>query len=51
MRLLRCNECTAKIFIERVREKVEGAEIGVPLDLTVSRNGQPEKFSFTPQTR
>jgi urocanate hydratase len=50
MRLLRCNDRAAKHFIERLREKVEGAEIGVLVDITVSRNGQPERYSFTPQT-
>jgi hypothetical protein len=48
MRLLRCNESAANHFIERVREKVECAEIGVSVDLTVSRNGKSEKFSFAP---
>jgi urocanate hydratase len=50
MRLLRCDDRAAKIFIERLREKVESVEIGVPVDIIVSRNGQPEKFSFTPPT-
>lgn len=50
MRLLRCDESAANHFIEGVREKVEGAEIGVAVDLTVSRNGKSEKFSFAPLT-
>lgn len=51
LRLLRCNECAANHIIERVREKVAGAEIGVPVDLTVSCNEKSEKFSFAPPTR
>jgi hypothetical protein len=50
MRLLRCNECAAKTFIERVREIVVRAEIGVPVELTLNRNGKSEKFSFAPPT-
>jgi urocanate hydratase len=48
VRLLRCDDRAAKTFIDRVREKVAGAEIGVPVELTVSRNGKSEKFSFAP---
>ncbi|MGO9317019.1 MAG: hypothetical protein ACLPXT_01495 [Terracidiphilus sp.] len=50
LRLLRCDDRAANHFIERLREKVAGAEIGVPVDLMVSRNGQTEKFSFAPPT-
>jgi hypothetical protein len=50
LRLLRCDDCVANHFIERVREKVEGAEIGVAVDLTLNHNGQLEKFSFAPPT-
>ncbi len=50
MRLLRCDESAANNFIERVREKVESGEIGVSVDLTVSRNRKSEKFSFAPLT-
>jgi urocanate hydratase len=49
LRLLRCNEVIAKNFIEGVREQVERGEIGVAVEITVSRNGKSEKYSFTPQ--
>jgi hypothetical protein len=45
---MRCDDRAANHFIERVREKVERAEIGVPVYLTLIRNGQPEMFSFAP---
>jgi urocanate hydratase len=48
VRLLRCDECTTNQFIERVREKVAGAEIGVPIYLTRSRDGRSETFSIIP---
>jgi urocanate hydratase len=48
LRLMRCDDRAANHFIERVREKVERAEIGVPVYLTLIRNGQPEMFSFAP---
>jgi urocanate hydratase len=50
VRLLRCDDRAANHFVERVREVVERAEIGVPVDLTVSRNGKSESFSFAPLT-
>jgi hypothetical protein len=51
LRLLRCDDRAANHFIDRLREKVEGAEIGVAVDLTLNHNGQLEKFSFAPPTR
>jgi hypothetical protein len=48
LRLLRSDDRAANHFIERVREKVACAEIGVPVDLTLSRNGKSESFSFAP---
>jgi hypothetical protein len=48
LRLLRCSESTAANFLKEVREQVERAEIGVPVNLRLSRNGQSELYSFAP---
>lgn len=47
-RLLRCDESSAEKFLGRVRQQVENAEIGVSVNLTLSRNGQTEWSSFSP---
>jgi urocanate hydratase len=54
LRLLRCGESSAANFLKGVREQVERAEIGVPVNLRLSRKGQSEQYCFAPpsaQTR
>jgi hypothetical protein len=54
LRLLRCGESSAANFLQGVREQVESTEIGVPVNLWLSRNGKQEQYSFAPpsaQTR
>jgi hypothetical protein len=50
LRLLRCGESSAANFLERVREQVESAEIGVTVNLRISRKGQSEQYCFAPPT-
>jgi urocanate hydratase len=51
VRLMRCDEKTAARFCTQVEEQVEGAEIGVAVDLTLSRKEHSESYSFAPPTR
>ena len=51
IRVLRCNESSAAIFLERMREEVERGEIGVRIELRRSREGQSEQYSFAPLPR
>jgi len=48
LRLLRCDESSAANFLKGVREQVERAEIGVPVNLRLSSKGQSEQYSFAP---
>jgi urocanate hydratase len=48
LRLLRCDDSFAANFLKGVREQVERAEIGVPINLRLSRKGQSEQYSFAP---
>jgi len=48
LRLLRCGESSAAIFLRGLREQVESKEIGVPVNLRLSRKGRSEQYSFTP---
>jgi hypothetical protein len=50
VRLLRCGESFAANFLERVREQVERAEIGVPVEIRLSGRGESVLHSFTPPT-
>jgi hypothetical protein len=50
MRLLRCSESFAANFLERVREQVERAEIGVPVEIRLSGRGESVLHRFTPST-
>jgi hypothetical protein len=50
VRVLRCGERVGADFLERVRERVESGEIGVAVELSLSRDGQPEQYSFAPRT-
>jgi hypothetical protein len=50
VRVLRCGESAAAHFLERVREEVERGEIGVAVELRLSRSGQLEQYSFAPPT-
>jgi urocanate hydratase len=51
MRLLRCSESIAASFHEGVRKQVEDGEIGVPVEITIYRNEQPEFYCITPPSR
>jgi len=51
VRLLRCDESTALDFLARVRGAVGRYDIGVSVEITLSRNGQPEHYSFAPPIR
>jgi hypothetical protein len=48
LRLLRCSENFAANFLKGVREQVESEEIGVPVNLRLSRKGRSEQYSFAP---
>ena len=50
VRVMRCRESAAANFIERVREEVERGEIGVRVELRLSREWQSEQYSFAPST-
>jgi hypothetical protein len=50
VRVLRCSESAAAYFLERVRDEVESGEIGVRVELRLSREGQSEQYSFAPPT-
>jgi hypothetical protein len=47
-RLLRCNEETAQRFLAQARESVERAVIGVPVEMLLIRQGQPEQHRISP---
>jgi urocanate hydratase len=51
VRLFRCSESIAASFLEGVRKNVAHGEIGVPVEITIYRNEQPEFYSFTPPSR
>jgi hypothetical protein len=48
VRLLRCGESFAANFLERVREQVERAEIGVPVEIRLSGRGECEEYWLSP---
>ena len=50
VRVLRCGESSAASFLKRVREEVERGRLGVAVELSLSRNQQTERHSFTPPT-
>jgi response regulator of citrate/malate metabolism len=50
IRVLRCNESSAAIFLERVCQEMERGEIGVRVELRRSREGRSEQYSFAPPT-
>jgi urocanate hydratase len=50
LRVLRCGESAAANFLERMRREVESGEIGVRVELKLSREGQSEQYSFAPPT-
>jgi hypothetical protein len=47
-RLLRCDDRAAAKFLEGVREQVEHGKIGVSVEITINRKGQPEFYCFAP---
>jgi urocanate hydratase len=51
LRLLRCDERIAAIFIDGVRKQIERGEIGVSIEITINRKDQLEFYSFAPPTR
>lgn len=48
VRVLRCSESAAAIFLERMRDEVEGGEIGVRVELRLSGKERSEQYSFAP---
>jgi hypothetical protein len=48
VRVLRCSESSAAIFLERMRKEVEGGEIGVAVEIKLFGEGRAERLSFTP---
>ncbi|MGA2351781.1 MAG: hypothetical protein ABSF70_15205 [Terracidiphilus sp.] len=47
-RLMRCSETSAAIFMERMREQVESAQIEVTVEVRLSRVGHSERHRITP---
>jgi hypothetical protein len=51
VRVLRCGESAAANFLKRMREEVEGGEIGAAVEIKLFGEGRAERFSFTPPGR
>jgi urocanate hydratase len=51
VRLLRCNEETAARLREQIQHRVACWEIGVAVELLLQREGQSQRFSFSPPKR
>lgn len=49
VRLLRCAESSAAKFLERMRQEVELGEIGIAVELALTRKGKLENYTFMPQ--
>jgi hypothetical protein len=48
VRLLRCHDCAAQCFVERVREQIANREIAVPVEIRLSSNGDSRQYRFFP---
>jgi hypothetical protein len=48
VRLLRCPACAAQCFVERVRVQVKSREIGVPVEVRLSGQGDSKLHRFFP---
>jgi len=48
LRVLRCSSETAARFRKQIQEQVEGGEIGIAVELWISRDERCESYCFTP---